>query len=207
MRPVADFVCDQAGRVPQPNAILWEARRSPGFPPGSVTGVTKKSAVPTRKHGHAGADAAALLRSATGSHRHGQRGLLPRCCEDAKQRTDQNGRTKAQQQGKGDLQPKPEMVACCRRPVNGKRCHGLVPPGWNEQRMNSEGRPAGTGRHARPFSTAMHRREMLQLVPEVGLEPTCLAAADFESAASTIPPLGPFCVPPKTQRRFLQAPT
>lgn len=29
------------------------------------------------------------------------------------------------------------------------------------------------------------------LVPKVGLEPTSLAAADFESAASTIPPLGP----------------
>ena len=29
------------------------------------------------------------------------------------------------------------------------------------------------------------------LVPEVGLEPTCLAAEDFESSASTIPPLGP----------------
>ena len=30
-----------------------------------------------------------------------------------------------------------------------------------------------------------------QVVPEVGLEPTSLAAEDFESSASTIPPLGP----------------
>ena len=29
------------------------------------------------------------------------------------------------------------------------------------------------------------------LVPEIGLEPTSLAAGDFESPASTIPPLGP----------------
>ena len=29
------------------------------------------------------------------------------------------------------------------------------------------------------------------MVPKVGLEPTCLAAEDFESSASTIPPLGP----------------
>lgn len=29
------------------------------------------------------------------------------------------------------------------------------------------------------------------VVPKVGLEPTCLAAEDFESSASTIPPLGP----------------
>ena len=28
-------------------------------------------------------------------------------------------------------------------------------------------------------------------MPKVGLEPTCLAAEDFESSASTIPPLGP----------------
>ncbi len=32
---------------------------------------------------------------------------------------------------------------------------------------------------------------IFMLVPKVGLEPTCLAATDFESAASTIPPLGP----------------
>ena len=41
-----------------------------------------------------------------------------------------------------------------------------------------------------------HDRETInegRLVPEVGLEPTYLAAADFESAASTIPPLGPSC--------------
>lgn len=29
------------------------------------------------------------------------------------------------------------------------------------------------------------------MVPKVGLEPTRLAAGDFESPASTIPPLGP----------------
>ncbi len=35
-------------------------------------------------------------------------------------------------------------------------------------------------------------RQLLErkMVPEAGLEPACLAAADFESAASTIPPLG-----------------
>jgi hypothetical protein len=36
------------------------------------------------------------------------------------------------------------------------------------------------------------------VVPEAGLEPACREAADFESAASTIPPLGraqaPYCV-------------
>ena len=30
----------------------------------------------------------------------------------------------------------------------------------------------------------------VKVVPEVGLEPTRLAAEDFESSASTIPPLG-----------------
>jgi hypothetical protein len=32
--------------------------------------------------------------------------------------------------------------------------------------------------------------EISKVVPEVGLEPTRLAAEDFESSASTIPPLG-----------------
>ena len=47
----------------------------------------------------------------------------------------------------------------------------------------------GPGRHRCPKG----RKFLLifKLVPKVGLEPTCLAATDFESAASTIPPLGP----------------
>ena len=32
--------------------------------------------------------------------------------------------------------------------------------------------------------------KLLLVVPEVGLEPTSLSAGDFESPASTIPPLG-----------------
>ena len=47
-------------------------------------------------------------------------------------------------------------------------------------------RPAPAPRHR--HATIFEGRE---LVPKVGLEPTCLAATDFESAASTIPPLGP----------------
>jgi hypothetical protein len=44
------------------------------------------------------------------------------------------------------------------------------------------------------------------VVPEVGLEPTSLAAGDFESPASTVPPLGP--APSLTRpRRFGQRQT
>lgn len=43
----------------------------------------------------------------------------------------------------------------------------------------------------RPKAERATHQDLHNLVPEVGLEPTSLAAADFESAASTIPPLGP----------------
>ena len=37
----------------------------------------------------------------------------------------------------------------------------------------------------------MHQVVKVDLVPKAGLEPARLAAGDFESPASTIPPLGP----------------
>lgn len=36
----------------------------------------------------------------------------------------------------------------------------------------------------------LYTNRPFEMVPEVGLEPTRLSATDFESAASTIPPLG-----------------
>ena len=42
-----------------------------------------------------------------------------------------------------------------------------------------------------PFKALEYlERTNKNVVPKVGLEPTCLAAEDFESSASTIPPLG-----------------
>ena len=37
----------------------------------------------------------------------------------------------------------------------------------------------------------IHHTYEVNLVPKAGLEPARLAAGDFESPASTIPPLGP----------------
>lgn len=38
--------------------------------------------------------------------------------------------------------------------------------------------------------TTRNISQYIMVVPEVGLEPTSLSAGDFESPASTIPPLG-----------------
>jgi hypothetical protein len=43
---------------------------------------------------------------------------------------------------------------------------------------------------AQQLSAMKNSCRYLKVVPEVGLEPTSLAAGDFESPASTIPPLG-----------------
>ena len=49
-----------------------------------------------------------------------------------------------------------------------------------------------TGENTFPFKALRFLEESdVKVVPKVGLEPTSLAAEDFESSASTIPPLGP----------------
>jgi hypothetical protein len=45
-------------------------------------------------------------------------------------------------------------------------------------------------KHCLQISVIHHAYEVV-LVPKAGLEPARLAAGDFESPASTIPPLGP----------------
>ena len=48
----------------------------------------------------------------------------------------------------------------------------------------------------------MHGAVKVDLVPKAGLEPARLAAGDFESPASTIPPLGPIGCAPLNMRLF-----
>ena len=61
----------------------------------------------------------------------------------------------------------------------------LSPPAHRQKHILTN-RPHTTGGRL-----ALVSNNFRGLVPKVGLEPTCLSAADFESAASTIPPLGP----------------
>ena len=57
------------------------------------------------------------------------------------------------------------------------------------------------GRHVVRHARTRHSKRaseylfIIEVVPEVGLEPTSLAAGDFESPASTIPPLGLLTAP------------
>ena len=68
--------------------------------------------------------------------------------------------------------------------------------------ISASTRPKRSDHESRPNITLIEET----VVPEVGLEPTHLAAGDFESPASTIPPLGPRFVglpsPRETDKRL-----